>query len=126
MVSSLTFFWIYIKETRALFWSHFPPFPHTFSLFITIMDEQELELLYTRQLNEELVSQTRQKINRFLENHPHDFGLETLFPTALGGNMPEDLAKLYQEVCSYYNDNVIEFDHIWVKCFICYFNNPKS
>ncbi len=78
------------------------------------MDEQELELLYTRQLNEELVLQTRQKINHFLENHPPDFGLEALFPTALNGNMPDDLAKLYHEVCSYYNDNVIEFDHIWV------------
>lgn len=78
------------------------------------MDEQELDLLYIRHLNEELMRQTRQKIDCFLENHPHDFGLETLFSSFLGVNMLDDLTKLYQEVCSYYNDNVIKFDHTWV------------
>lgn len=80
------------------------------------MDEQELEFLYTKQLNEQLVIQTKQKINQFIEQHPFDFGYELLFNTNVnpGSNMPEDLAKLYQEICGYYNDNHIEFDHVWV------------
>lgn len=88
------------------------------------MDEQELEFLYTKQLNEQILIQTRQKINQFIEQHPFDFGYELLFNNNNSGQhpnlnpnttMPEDLAKLYQEICVYYNDNHIEFDHIWVK-----------
>lgn len=82
------------------------------------MNEQELEILYTQQLSEELILQTRAKINQFIETHPQNFGMDMLFTAAAAnnGNMPEELAKLYQQVCSYYNDNAIQFDHVWVSC----------
>lgn len=78
------------------------------------MNDQELEILYTQQLSEELILQTRRKINQFIENHPQNFGMEMLFTASNIGNMPEELAKLYQEICAYYNDNAIQFDHVWV------------
>ena len=83
------------------------------------MNDQELEILYTQQLSEELVLQTRGKINQFIETHPVSFGMDMLFTApANNGNMPEELAKLYQEVCSYYNDNAIQFDHVWVSILV--------
>jgi hypothetical protein len=82
------------------------------------MNDQELELLYTRQLNEELVLQTRLKINKFIESYPDEFGLDNLFSNNnINTDMPNKLAQLYQETCEYYNDNVIEFDHIWVSSY---------
>ncbi|CAO3620599.1 unnamed protein product [Mucor fragilis] len=83
------------------------------------MNDQELEILYTQQLSEELILQTRGKINQFIETHPQNFGMDMLFTaSANNGNMPEELAKLYQEVCSYYNDNAVQFDHVWSWSFI--------
>ncbi|KAI8637135.1 hypothetical protein BD408DRAFT_486431 [Parasitella parasitica] len=82
------------------------------------MNDQELDILYTQQLSEELILQTRRKINQFIEAHPQSFGLDALFTVAHVGNMPEELATLYQEVCAYYNNNVIQFDHVWSWSFI--------
>lgn len=82
------------------------------------MNDQELELLYTRQLAEELISQTRQKVNKFIETYPHEFGLENLFQVTDTGLMREKLGALYQEICKDYNDNVIEFNHVWVRASI--------
>lgn len=80
------------------------------------MNEQELEILYTRQLGEELILQTRQKMNTFIEVYPHEFDLENLFPTVNDtGLMREKLAELYQEICKDYNDNGVEFNHAWVR-----------
>ncbi|SAL95824.1 hypothetical protein [Absidia glauca] len=80
------------------------------------MDDQELELLYTQQLNEELLHQTREAITRLIEQVPLEFGLENLIPInpPSMANVPEKLASLYQEVCEYYNSNAIDFDHAWV------------
>jgi uncharacterized protein (DUF885 family) len=80
------------------------------------MDDQELELLYTQQLNEELLHQTREAITRLIEQVPLEFGLENLIPInpPSVANVPEKLASLYQEVCEYYNSNAIDFDHAWV------------
>ncbi|GAA5806208.1 hypothetical protein HPULCUR_011739 [Helicostylum pulchrum] len=83
------------------------------------MNEQELEILYTRQLGEELILQTRQKMNTFIEVYPHEFDLENLFPTVNDtGLMREKLAELYQEICKDYNDNGVEFNHAWNWTFI--------
>jgi hypothetical protein len=80
------------------------------------MNDQELEVLYTHQLNQELVHLTRKKINKIIETYPHEFGLDNLFPpnNSNTDTMREKLIKLYQHVCKEYNDNVAEFDHVWV------------
>ncbi|KAI8070347.1 kinase-like domain-containing protein [Gongronella butleri] len=84
------------------------------------MDDQELELLYTTQLNEELQLQARNAITRLIEDLPFDFGLENLVPVkaASFGTMAEKMALLYQEVCEYYNSNGITFDHAWHWSFV--------
>ncbi|CAO3626343.1 unnamed protein product [Cunninghamella blakesleeana] len=84
------------------------------------MDDQDIELLYTQQLNEELLNQTRQAISRLLEEIPIEFGLETLIPTIPNymPNVAEKIALLYQEVCGYYNSHAIPFDHAWHWSFI--------
>lgn len=84
-----------------------------------MMDEKELELLYIQQLNEELILQTRAKINQLIQDYPHEFGLDSLFASNNKSttiiSMSERLAQLYQEICQQYNSNVIPFDHVWVE-----------
>ena len=80
------------------------------------MDDNELEKLYTRQVQEELLQQTRQAVTRLIELYPHEFGLENLIlaDSRYLSTVPEKLAQLYQEVCEYCNENSITFDHSWV------------
>jgi hypothetical protein len=82
------------------------------------MDENEFELLYAQQLNEQLSHQTRIAIKTLVENYPHEFGLERLFPSKPNQPMTEKLVELYQQVCAFYSDNVVDFDHVWVFFFI--------
>ncbi|CAO3617516.1 unnamed protein product [Cunninghamella echinulata] len=85
------------------------------------MNDQEIELLYTQQLNEELLNQTKQAIARLLEEIPIEFGLENLIPVIpnfIIPNIAEKIALLYQEVCEYYNSHAIAFDHAWHWSFI--------
>ncbi|KAI8141206.1 kinase-like domain-containing protein [Fennellomyces sp. T-0311] len=79
------------------------------------MDDNELEKLYIRQVQEELLQQTRQAVTRLIELYPHEFGLENLIlaDSRYLSTVPEKLAQLYQEVCEYCNENVITFDHSW-------------
>ncbi|KAG2228149.1 hypothetical protein INT45_009195 [Circinella minor] len=79
------------------------------------MDDNELEKLYIRQVQEELLQQTRQAVTRLIELYPHEFGLENLIlaDSRYLSTVPEKLAQLYQEVCEYCNENSITFDHSW-------------
>ncbi|KAI9497049.1 kinase-like domain-containing protein [Zychaea mexicana] len=63
------------------------------------MDDNELEKLYTRQVQEELLQQTRQAVTRLIELYPHEFGLENLIlaDSRYLSTVPEKLAQLYQE-----------------------------
>jgi hypothetical protein len=82
-----------------------------------IMDDSEIERIYSQQLHEELLSQTRLAVTQFIELCPDVFGLENLILQTDKFLSPinERVAQLYQDVCETYIDNGLPFDHAWVK-----------
>lgn len=85
------------------------------------MDDNEIEQLYARQIQEELLQQTGQAVARLIDLCPREFGLENLIPSDAGylATIPEKLAQLYREVTEFCAKNSIEFDHTWVITCSC-------
>jgi hypothetical protein len=82
-----------------------------------MMDEIELERIYSQQLHEELINQTRFAITQVIQLCPEMFGLEMLIinkePFKI--SISERITELYKEVCQLYLANGIVFDHTWVR-----------
>lgn len=81
-----------------------------------MMDDSEIERIYSQQLHEELLNQTRLAVTQFIELCPDVFGLENLILQTDQFLSPinERVAQLYQDVCETYIDNGLPFDHAWV------------
>lgn len=81
------------------------------------MDDHELERIYSQQLHEELITQTKSAVTQFIELCPHLFGLETLILQTDQFLSPihERIAQLYKDVGDTYLENGIQFDKAWVK-----------
>lgn len=79
-----------------------------------------LEQLVNRQVQDELLQQTRLAVTSLIEAYPHEFGLENLIiaDAFYMTSVPEKLAQLYQEICDYCTENAIKFDHGWVNIII--------
>ncbi|KAI7871174.1 kinase-like domain-containing protein [Spinellus fusiger] len=79
------------------------------------MNDGEIDTLYHRQINDQIILQTRQIINQLLELYSHEFGLENLASVKphLSSRVTEKLTQLYQEVCNSYLNISIPFDHEW-------------
>ncbi|KAL7319388.1 hypothetical protein PS15m_002527 [Mucor circinelloides] len=80
-----------------------------------MMDDSEIERIYSQQLHEELLNQTRLAVTQFIELCPDVFGLENLILQTDQFLSPinERIAQLYQDVCETYIDNGLPFDHAW-------------
>lgn len=80
-----------------------------------MMDDNEIERIYSQQLHEELLNQTRLAVTQFIELCPDVFGLENLILQTDQFLSPinERVAQLYQDVCETYIDNGLPFDHAW-------------
>ncbi|KAI9252160.1 kinase-like domain-containing protein [Sporodiniella umbellata] len=85
-----------------------------------MMDETEIERLYSQQLQEELNYQTKKTANELIEFYPHAFGLESLISSANKQNpypsISDAIAMNIQNTCFAYIENNIPFDHTrdWV------------
>ncbi|KAI9362178.1 kinase-like domain-containing protein [Pilaira anomala] len=79
------------------------------------MDDYELERIYSQQLQEELINQTKNAVIQFVELCPHVFGLENLILQTDQFLSPihERIAELYKDVCDTYLENGIPFDQAW-------------
>ncbi|KAI8097806.1 kinase-like domain-containing protein [Gilbertella persicaria] len=80
-----------------------------------MMDDDEIERIYSQQLHEELLKQTRLAVTQFIELCPDIFGLKNLILQTNQFLLPvnERVTQLYQDVCDTYADNHIPFDHAW-------------
>lgn len=93
-----------------------------------MMDDSEIERIYSQQLHEELLNQTRLAVTQFIELCPDVFGLENLILQTDQFLSPinERVAQLYQDVCETYIDNGLPFDHAWVNHIKRYKVNKNS
>ncbi|KAG2233849.1 hypothetical protein INT48_005295 [Thamnidium elegans] len=79
------------------------------------MDDHELERIYSQQLHEELITQTKSAVTQFIELCPHIFGLENLIlqTDQFLSPIDERIAQLYKDVSDTYLENAIQFDKAW-------------
>ncbi|KAI8966991.1 kinase-like domain-containing protein [Mycotypha africana] len=80
-----------------------------------MLDEVEIERIYSQKLHEELVNQTKLAVTHFIELCPEIFGLENLILQTDQFLSPinERVAQLYKDVCDTYLENGLQFDHAW-------------
>jgi hypothetical protein len=85
-----------------------------------MIDETEIERIYSQQLQEELINQTRHAVTQFIELCPQVFGLENLIIQTDQFLSPinERISQLYKDVTDTYGDNGLTFDHAWVVILI--------
>ncbi|KAG1472826.1 hypothetical protein G6F56_001310 [Rhizopus delemar] len=85
-----------------------------------MIDEQEIERLYSQQLQEELNHQTRRTAAELIEHYPHTFGLENLISLqsqyVTHPSINDAIAQSLRDTCLAYIENNVHFDHAqdWV------------
>lgn len=82
-----------------------------------MMDDHELERIYSLQIAEELSRQNKLAVTQIIEQFPTMFGLEELIHSQTNDltRGHENLTTLYQQVCDSFLDHGLTFDHVWVK-----------
>lgn len=83
-----------------------------------MIDEQEIERLYSQQLQEELNHQTRRTAAELIEHYPHTFGLENLISLqsqyVTHPSINDAIAQSLRDTCLAYIENNVHFDHAQV------------
>ncbi|KAG1310914.1 hypothetical protein G6F64_004204 [Rhizopus arrhizus] len=79
-----------------------------------MIDESEIERIYSQQLHEELINQTRITANQLIKAYPHAFGLENLISKSqyvTHQSINDTIAQLIRDTCLAYIENNIQFNH---------------
>lgn len=80
-----------------------------------MIDDSELERIYSQQIQEELSKQNKLAVTKFIEYFPSVFGLDNLILQLNESSIHEKITALYQQVYETFIDHGLPFDHVWVK-----------
>lgn len=83
-----------------------------------MIDESEIDRIYSQQLHEELINQTRITANQLIKAYPHAFGLENLISKSqyvTHQSINDTIAQLIRDTCLAYIENNIQFNHAQVR-----------
>ncbi|CEG70780.1 Putative Serine/threonine protein kinase [Rhizopus microsporus] len=85
-----------------------------------MMDESEIDRIYSQQLHDELQSQTKTAVTQLIELYPEIFGLDRLIAPKnqyiQQQNLNEAIAQTVRDTCLAYIESGVDFDHAldWV------------
>lgn len=84
-----------------------------------MMDESEIDRIYSQQLHDELQSQTKTAVTQLIELYPEIFGLDRLIAPKnqyiQQQNLNEAIAQTVRDTCLAYIESGVDFDHALVR-----------